>query len=235
MNSILQRVADAGLNLAATVGLEGKTLGALIGVDMNELESALAVFNQPSLCYVPIMSESLTMRRTSDIGTTMLITQTTQKKDYITDNAAPRPRVWTGQGYITSLVPMLENGIALKPSLVTQQAILEAAADSRQPVTFKTDTGEVVHVLVQDLQITSTPKSQGVKAVSYTVQEVKVLENVAGATSTLLDKLGDTKIGNAVINSIPGQTILNLGNGTLVGAGTAVGGAAALLTLGAFL
>ena len=206
--SAIDKLEEAGKNVSASAGT--KVLAALVGVGSEVLNNILTSLQQPSLCFVPIKSESLTMRRAVDIGTTMLITQADQKKDYITDNAAPRPRVWSGAGYISSLSPLLETGILIKPTVQAQQAILEAAIDSRQKVKFKTDTGEVVDVLIQDLQVSSTPKGAGVKRVQYTVQEVKVLQN-----SVLLGNL-DEVLGTVANNSIPVNTILNLGRNSAI-------------------
>lgn len=210
MSDVLTKIYNAGRSFSAKTG--GKVMAALIGIDASQLTNILESLNQPSLCYIPIQSESLTMRRTADIGTTMLISQTDQTKEYITDNAAPRPRTWSGQGYITSLVPLLENYLVIKPTLQVQQAILEAAADSRQPVKFKTDTGEVVDVLIQDLQISASPKSMNARNVSYTVQEVKILEN-----SILL---GDMEsLSKAGVQSIPARAMINLGKSSAIGSG----------------
>lgn len=218
----LSKLTAAGTNLAAVAG--AKTLGALIGMDGEQLTSVLDALKQPTLCFIPILSDKLTVRRTADIGTTMLISQVDQTKEYITDNAAPRPRSWTGSGYISSLAPAVENGLWLKPSLLVQQTILEAAADSRQPVKFKTDTGEVVDVLIADLQITSTPKGAGYREVSYTVQEVKILENSF--------QLGDITAGltKAATKSIPLRSILNLGGNTALVTGAAVSALSLLKT-----
>lgn len=210
MSDVLSKVYNAGRDFSAKTG--GKVMAALIGLDASQLTNLLESLNQPSLCYIPIQSESLTMRRTADIGTTMLISQTDQTKEYITDNAAPRPRTWNGKGYITALVPMLENYLVIKPTLQAQQAILEAAADSRQPVKFKTDTGEVVDVLIQDLQITSTPKGMNAREISYTVQEVKILEN-----SILLGTMDE--VSNIGIKSIPARAMINMGKGSAIGSG----------------
>lgn len=218
MADIFSKIAEAGKNFAATAG--GKVVAALIGVDPSQLDNILEALNQPSLCYIPIQSESLSMRRTVDIGTTMLISQTNQQKDYFTDNAAPRPRTWTGSGYITTLIPLLENYLVIKPSLQVQMAILDAAADSRQPVKFKTDTGEVVDVLVQDLQISSSPKGNNVKQVTYTVQEVKVLEN----------SIFTNALSNIASKSIPVRACINLGKGSSI-ASSIVDTAAGLLSI----
>lgn len=210
MSDVLSKVYSAGRDFSAKTG--GKVMAALIGLDASQLGSLLESLNQPSLCYIPIQSESLTMHRTADIGTTMLISQTDQTKEYITDNAAPRPRTWTGQGYITALVPLLENYLVVKPTLQAQQAILEAAADSRQPVKFKTDTGEVVDVLIQDLQISSIVKGMNARQISYTVQEVKILENsiLAGTMEG---------VSNMGIKSIPARAMINMGKGSAIGSG----------------
>lgn len=210
MSSLIDKIAEAGANFSAQTGLGNKTLGALIGVSAEALNNVLTALEQPSLCFIPIKSESLTMRRVVDIGTTMLISQADQKKDYITDNAAPRPRTWSGAGYISSLSPILENGVLIKPTVQAQQAVLEAAADSRQKVKFKTDIGEVVDVLIQDLQISSTTKGAGVRRVQYTVQEVKVLQN------SVLSGTLDEVLGTTACNSIPVNAILNLGQNSAI-------------------
>ena len=209
----LSKLVSVGTNLAAIAG--PKTVASLVGLDSQGLENIINALGQPTLCYIPIMSEKLTVRRTADIGTTMLISQTDQTKEYITDNAAPRPRTWTGSGYISSLAPVVENGLILKPSLLVQQTVLEAAADSRQPVKFKTDTGEVVDVLIADLQISSSVKGAGIKEISYTVQEVKILEN-----AFTVDNIADKLLTAAATKSIPLRSILNLGGNTALLAGT---------------
>ena len=96
----------------------------------------------------------------------------------------------------------------IKPTLLLQQAILEAAADSRQPVKFKTDTGEVFDVVVQDLQIASI--------------EVKVLENAVTSGE------GAENLGKTGAASIPKRAITNLGKNKALGAGI-MSGATGLL------
>jgi hypothetical protein len=222
--SILTSFAGAGTDFAAVTGGAGKSLATFLGIDPTALTNAISALAQPMLCFIPIKSETLTMRHINEIGNTMLISQTTQQKDYVTDNVAPRPRTWSGKGYIDSLAPLAELGLMIKPTLLIQQAILEAAADSRQPVKFKTDTGEVFDVVVQDLQITSIDKGNGVKMIAYTVQEVKVLEN-----ATYSGESAET-LGKAGAASIPKRAITNLGKGKALGAGL-MNGAAAFLRL----
>ena len=210
MGDLFSKIYDTGKDLAGKTG--AKVLASLTGIDATQFTQMIEALNQPSLCYVPIQSESMSMRRTVDIGTTMLIGQVDQKKEYITDNSAPRPRTWNVSGYITSLVPLVENYLVIKPSLQVQMSILDAASDSRQPVKFKTDMGEVVDVLVQDLQITSINKGNNAKQVTFTVQEVKMLEN-----SILVD--ADTYLNRAGANSIPLRAVTNLGKSAAIGSG----------------
>lgn len=219
MSDIISKIYEWGRDVAATTG--GKVLAALTGIDTSQLASIIESLNQPALCFIPIQSESLVMRRTADIGTTMLISQTNQTKEYITDNSAPRPRTWSGTGYITALDPLIENYLVIKPTILVQMSILEAAADSRQPVMFKTDTGEIVKVLIQDLQISGTPKAMNARAISYVVQEVKILEN------SIILGTGD-ELTPTQAKSIPVRAITNLGKGTALGAG--VSDAVSLLT-----
>ena len=117
---IISKVFEAGRDVAATTGLGSRAVAALIGIDAGQLTNVIDSLYQPSLCYITIESESLTLRRTADIGTTMLISSTSYQKEYLTDNAAPRPRIWTGSGYIKALVPAVENGLVIKPSLQVQ-------------------------------------------------------------------------------------------------------------------
>ena len=220
--SIISNFAGAGTTFAAVTGGAGKTLATFLGIDPTVLSNALEALTQPMLCYIPIKSTGLVMRHVNEIGNTMLISQTTQQKDYVIDNVAPRPRTWSGTGYISSLAPLAELGLMIKPTLLLQQAILEAAADSRQPVKFKTDTGEVFDVVVQDLQIASIEKGNGVKMITYVVQEVKVLENAVTSGE------GEENLGKTGAASIPKRAITNLGKNKALGAGI-MSGAAGLL------
>lgn len=226
--NLIDKLEKAGKDFVAKTGftdvMSARTLASLVGVSPEQLQGIFTALEQPSLCFIPIKSENLTVKRSVDVGTTMLISQVDQTKDFLTDNSAPHPRVWTGSGYISSLVPYHENGIMVKPSMQVQMSVLDAAAESRQPVKFKTDMGEVVDVLVQDLQISATTKGPGVKQVSYIVQEVKVLENsiLLGSAKELMNKAGAA--------SIPEAVLTNLGKGCLTGSGT-VNMASALLSI----
>lgn len=225
--NIIDKLSQAGKDFAAKTGMSvtsARNLASLIGISPEQLQGIFTALEQPSLCFVPIQSETLSVKRSVDVGTTMLISQVNQTKDFLTDNSAPHPRVWTGSGYISSLVPYHENGLMIKPSLQVQMAVLDAASESRQPVKFKTDMGEIVDVLVQDLQIAATTKGPGVKQVTYTVQEVKILEN-----SILLGS-ADELTSKAAAASIPKTVLTNLGKGCLTGSGT-VNVASALLSI----
>lgn len=219
-NSVIENINN---KFAANMtSVAGKSLATLIGVGASDLEDIIdALVYQPSLCYIPIQSESFEMIKQVDVGTTMLVTQSAghnvSVKDYYTDNAAPRPRQWKLQGYIRGLAPLIERNLLIKPTLLVQQAILEAAADSRSPVKLKTDTGEVVDVLITSLSIAGTPKGNNVRIVNAQVQEVKILQN------TNLAELGLDSAPNSVLNSLPNRALINLGETTAIGAITVAG------------
>ena len=224
--SVITNYIKNGLSYAAITGGITAAIAGLGAIGSGDggaaVKEALESLMQPSLCFIPIQSVTLTKRRTSDIGNTMIIAQTTQQKEYVTDNAAPRPRVWTGKGYIKALAPFVESGLMVKPTLMVQEAILDAAADSRQPVKFKTDTGEVFDVLVQDLQITSLDKGTNAKMVTYVVQEVTILENAVTDSGKTL--------GKTAAASVPVRAAVNLGKNVLLG-GAVTAGAAGVLGL----
>lgn len=209
LGEIVKGITAVG-NVSGIIG--SKTLATLVGVNNDQLKEILDTANtQPSLCYVPIQAESISKRRQVDVSNTMLISQVTQAKNFVTDNSAPHPRIWEIRGYLKALSPTVENGLLIKPTLVVQEAILDAAAESRQRVKLKTDTGEVVDVLIKDLQTGSTPKGENVRTISVVVQEASVLTNSV-ASNLNLDAVGAA--------SVPAMAVRNLGrNNAMLGAG----------------
>lgn len=223
MGSIINNIANEVTGFSNLTSAAGnKTVANLMGMNAQFLKDALENVNtQPSLCFIPIYAESFEMDKTVDVSNTMLLSQNpesltesvmVQKKTYVTDNAAPRPRTWNIQGYIKALLPLIETSLIVKPTLMVQQAVLEAAADSRDTVKLKTDTGEVVDVLITKLTIGSTPKGTNARTVKVTVQEVKVLESAVNTgVGYDLDSTGAA--------SIPKTAFANLGRATMLGFG----------------
>ena len=203
--------ASIGINTAAVAGAAAiATITGLVkGSGSEALNDFLQVLSQPTLCYVPIACDSIEENCEADVANTMIIAQTTGLKGYITDNVAPKPRTWSIHGYITALVPLLEDYLLIKPTLLVQRALLDAAFQSRNTVPFKTDTGEIVDVVITRKSIKSMPNAQNAYEVNITVQEVEVLD-----TSTTGNILNLSSIAK---KSVALRTVTNLGSASVVG------------------
>lgn len=108
------------------------------------LDEALA---QPNIAGIPISSAKVETNREIEISESMVIVQTTKNRKYWTDNAVPRLKEWTVEGYLTSTSP-IDTGCLIKPSLQWQAYYLDVCAKSRRPVLFKTNRGEFTQVQI---------------------------------------------------------------------------------------
>lgn len=111
------------------------------------IEKALCV---PNIAGIPISSPKVETNKEVEVSESMVIVQSKATKKYWTDNAVPRLKEWIVNGYLTSSSP-LDSGLQIKPSLKWQAYFLEACADSRRPVLFKTNRGEFVKVQITNL------------------------------------------------------------------------------------
>lgn len=164
----------------------------------------------PTVCYVPIYCESYSVARESEISMSMVMTQSSGEKQFVSDNNAPHPRVWTMTGYLRSLIPYLENFIYFKPTILLQKSILDQAMLSRKTVPLKTKDGEIVEVLIKSLTLTDEPRAQNTVQVSMTVQELPYLESIEGTLSELAD---------AAKASLPVDALIATYSTAIVGAG----------------
>ena len=214
-------LAAIGINTAAVAGAGAiaTITGLAKGAGKEALSDFLQVLSQPTLCYVPISCDMVEENCEAEVANTMIIAQLTGLKGYITDNVAPKPRTWTIHGYITALVPILEDYLMIKPTLLVQRFLLDAAFQSRNTVPFKTDTGEIVDVVITRKSIKTLPNAQNAYEVNITVQEVEVLD-----TSTAGNILNLSSIAK---KSVALRTVTNLGSASIV-SGTV--SAAALIT-----
>lgn len=111
---------------------------------LKELNQALM---QPNLAGIPISSSHIETNRDVEISESMVIVQSKQVKQYWTDNAVPRLKEWTIEGYLTP-TSAIDDGCIIKPTLQWQAFYLDVCAKSRRPVTFKTNRGEFVKVQI---------------------------------------------------------------------------------------
>jgi hypothetical protein len=128
-------------------------------------------------------------------------------KKYVTDNTAPRPRQWRIHGFIDSIIPGLENGMIIKPSLQIQKQYLENTRKSRAPFSFKTTDNEYVDCLIENITYTETPRNQNKIEVDIAVKEfVKLEAKFTTGVGGLIPAGAD---GGSVLMQLPLQSTLN--------------------------
>lgn len=153
----------------------------------------------PLLGYIPIFSDSFIVERSAEISTQMLISNELDGgKQFVTDNIAPMPRVWTVKGYLRG-IPYVELSHWFMPSLLVQKLFLETQYLSRRALMFRTVDGELVDVLIKRLSFINSPDNASTVQLEFTVQELNVL--------TILSSVVGSQMNNSqpVIGSVPGK------------------------------
>lgn len=138
------------------------------------INEGLKILSDPNIEGIPIKAESQNVVRDVDVTEQMIIAQDETgegSKQWTTDNAAPKPRVWRVDGYLESLYNTVDYFLLVKPTLALQASILDAAAKSRRPVWFKPHYSSFYRVLVERFEYDFDPKSQNTIAVSLTLRE----------------------------------------------------------------
>lgn len=197
-------LAGLGKNMAAVAGqaVIASITGIAKGSGSEAYNDILQTLSSPTLCYVPISCDSLEENNEADVANTMIIAQNTGLKSYMTDNVAPKPRTWDIHGYITALVPIIEDYLLVKPTLLTQRLLLNNAFKSRDTVPFKTDTGEILDVVIVRLKMKSLANAQNAYEVTATVQEVDVLDTSTTATALNLSGVAKSSVALSTIKSL---------------------------------
>ena len=126
----------------------------------------------PNIEGVPISSSTVNTSHEVDVGEQPMIVQSTSKKQYWTDNAVPKLKEWTIDGYITSSLA-LDNLYLIKPSLKMQMNFLDTCAASRRPVLFKDNRGEFIFVNIMNLQTTEEASYNNAIKVTISLKEYK--------------------------------------------------------------
>lgn len=195
----------AGGNTYASLRHASLLLGTgVTSAALNDLARAIKdISSQVIIGGVPIETENIKMVHSVDIPTTMVIDESSKNKKFISDNTAPRPRVWTVNGYITSLAPTIESFMLIKPTLLLQRKILEYAINKRDKVKVKLNTGEIIDTYIQQLSFEDDAKMMNASRVSCTVMEASTL------TTCVLSKLAD--LTSSETKSLPSSIFSNLG------------------------
>lgn len=197
-------LAGLGKNMAAVAGqaVIASITGIAKGSGSEAFNDILQTLSSPTLCYVPISCDSLEENNEADVANTMIIAQNTGLKSYMTDNVAPKPRTWDIHGYITALVPIVEDYLLVKPTLLTQRLLLNNAFKSRDTVPFKTDTGEILDVVIVRLKMKSLANAQNAYEITATVQEVDVLDTSTTATALNLSGVAKSSVALSTVKSL---------------------------------
>lgn len=197
-------LACIGKNMAAVAGqaVIASITGIAKGSGSEAFNDILQTLSSPTLCYVPIACDSLEENNEADVANTMIIAQNTGLKSYMTDNVAPKPRTWDIHGYITALVPIIEDYLLVKPTLLTQRLLLNNAFKSRDTVPFKTDTGEILDVVIVRLKMKSLADAQNAYEITATVQEVDVLDTSTTATALNLSGVAKSSVALSTVKSL---------------------------------
>ena len=205
--SSLQTVVDGASSALSSIAGNNTVASFFTGIastSLNELAQAIKAFStQVVLNGIPILTESVKLVHSVDIPSTMVIDETTRNKNFVTDNTAPRPRVWTVSGYLTSLAPTIESYMIIKPTLLLQRKILELAINSRDKVKIKLNTGEIIDVYIQQLSIEDNAKAMNASIINVTVSEAVTLN------TCVLSSLADLTKSQTM--SLPNSNTLNLG------------------------
>lgn len=126
----------------------------------------------PNIEGVPISSSVVNTDRSVDVGEHPMIVQSSTKKQYWTDNAVPKLKEWTIEGYITTSLT-LDNLYLVKPSLKMQINFLDMCAESRRPVLFKDNRGEFIFVNIMNLRTIEEASYNNAIKVSISLKEYK--------------------------------------------------------------
>lgn len=126
----------------------------------------------PNIEGVPISSSVVNTDRSVDVGEHSMIVQSSTKKQYWTDNAVPKLKEWTIEGYITTSLT-LDNLYLVKPSLKMQINFLDMCAESRRPVLFKDNRGEFIFVNIMNLRTIEEASYNNAIKVSISLKEYK--------------------------------------------------------------
>ena len=149
----------------------------------------LALFLQPSISGIPIICQEENSERQVDVSEEPLIVQQAfDSTQYVTDNAVPRPREWTLQGYLMAFEP-LDAGLINKPFLNLLRATLDLYTKSRRPVLFKTYDLTFKKVLITRYSWKYAANVMNGIEVSISLKEYCPAKTMLGSTSSIMAEL----------------------------------------------
>lgn len=124
----------------------------------------------PNIEGIPISTATITSSREVEVGEQLMIVQSTSAKKYWTDNAVPKLKEWTIDGYITPALA-IDAYYIVRPSLLMQITFLDDCASSRRPVLFKDNRGGFRYVQITNLQTKEEASYNNAIKVDITLRE----------------------------------------------------------------
>jgi hypothetical protein len=189
----------------------GSTVSGVVG---NLVAEMSRMFTLPMIGIISINADRYEQVGRNDTPESLVIAEMMKEgggspKKYITDNTAPRPRQWRIHGFIDSIIPALENGMFVKPSLQMQKQYLENVRKARSPFSFKTTDNEYVDALIESITFLETPRNQNKIEVDIGVKEfVKLEATFTTGVGSLIPPGSD---GASALMQLPINSILNVG------------------------
>lgn len=126
----------------------------------------------PNIEGIPISATTVNTSRQVDVGEQMMIVQSDMDKSYWSDNAVPKLKEWTIEGYLMPAL-MLDSMYIIRPSLSMQMNSLDLYASSRRPVLFKDSRGKFMFVQITNLQTTEDASYNNAIKIEVSLKEYK--------------------------------------------------------------
>ncbi len=163
---------------------------------------------------VAIQCESYKEVLDADVSN-QLIVDVNKGKTYISDNIAPKPRVWELKGYIGAAPYELIASPILQITQSQKLAYLRGMYKSRQMLVFRTKNGaELVYVGMKNLSIDSDPAVQNRIPITMTLQEIPILSYVDGQLGI---PTGTTNIAAGPLSMGTVQSVATIGTAGISG------------------
>lgn len=171
-------IQDLGSTVLSIATLGGSAVASGMTSILNKMNVAT---KDPNIEGIPIISPAISVSREVEVSEYGVVMDSGYMKKNVVDNAVPKPRTWSINGYLTSKWDM-DIGMTVKPSLVMQAKTLDAFAKSRKPVWFKTDEFEFVQVQITNVSFNRKAEIMNAYETSITLKEFVPLEIFSGST-----------------------------------------------------
>lgn len=194
------------------------------------MEVVMKEWMKPNIGGITISPTVERQGRSVDNSENMIITQrdkssiTEALQEYVSDNSAPHPRTWHIEGYLTASVPIVDQTMGIiKPTLILQQALLDAYAQARKPVLFRSGLCQMpTQVMIDDYSIERQTEGNQAYSISIdlrewvvydipiTIAKQNVEDAITDATSTTSTTRSVTPAAKPQVQNAVGQRDMSL-------------------------